>query len=204
MLGVGCASRLSPRLTASPATTGLVALECYLYPEDPEHVRSRFAAPDSFPARVAYLETTAGEPRSFRGISVYGTGLVLFSKLPPGEYRLSGVRVLDIEYSQALLRMVTTELEFRIPESEHLDPIRVETSRPLYAGHLAIHRVTTQEDVVHSPPGAPERRAGAVRLDLRRTDEDEARAWQGVLAKKGYRRSEWGKSIQVRLAELRK
>jgi len=200
-IGFGCASRLSPKLHQPPSSAGLAVVECFLYPEDPTHVRSKFAAPDSFPARVAYLESM-NDGHAARGLSVYGTGYVLFPDLEPGEYRLTRVRVETREYSMALSHTVATDYEFKVPEQTHAS-VRVEPGEPVYVGALAIRRAYGWEDVGRAPSDDPTRRSNA-RVTLERSDEGEARAWTELLARKKYRRSAWRGAIEKRLAEIQK
>ena len=197
----GCAGRLSPHLDDSPAKSGLAVLECYYYPSDPEKVRSKFSAPDSFVARAAYLETFDGS-RSFRGLSEYGTGYVIFTDVPPGTYRLTRIDMETKEYSEQLLRDLSLDVTFRIPPGTAGDTARIEIGRPVYLGRLAIRRAYKYEDVAHAPSQTARQEKGKVDMKLRALPEDEGRAWRKLLERKSYKRSLWGPAIEERLDEV--
>jgi hypothetical protein len=177
----------------------LAVLECYLHPQDPGGVRSKFAAPDSFPARVAYLESVA-DGHLVRGLSVYGTGYVLFPDLDPGNYRLRSVRVETSEYSMALSHMIATEYEFLVPEITKAS-VHVENGTPAYLGVLSIRRTYGSEDVGRSASDDPTKRPNA-QLSLERSEAGEARALRALLAEKTYRRTAWREPIETRLAAI--
>ena len=197
----GCAGRLSPHLDSPPEKSGLAVLECYYYPSDPEKVRSKFSAPDSFPARAAYLEKFDGS-RSFRGLSSYGTGYVIFTDVPSGTYRLTRVDLETKEYSEQLLRDLTLDVTFRIPSNTPGDTARIEAGRPVYLGHLAIRRAYHYEDVAHAPSQTARQEEGPVDLKFRLWQEEEFRAWHTLLQRKSYKRSDWGPLIEKRLTEV--
>ena len=199
LVTAGCAGRLSPTLHEPPSTAGLVLLECYLYPEDPHHVRSKFAAADSVPPRVAYLESLT-DGHAERGHPVYGTGYVLFPDLEPGEYRLTRVWVEAREYSTPLSRFVSTDYMFRIPDEAQAS-LRVTVGTPSYLGHLSIRRGYAWEDM-KSGGSHPIPRHDDARVILTRSPVAEARAWTEVLSTKKYRRSKWRGAIEKRLAEI--
>lgn len=199
LVTAGCAGRLSPTLHEPPSRAGLVLLECYLYPEDRHHVRSKFAATDSFPARVAYLESVT-DGHTERGHPVYGTGYVLFPDLEPDEYRLTRVWVETREYSTPLSRFVSTDYLFRIPDEVRAS-LRVTVGTPSYLGHLSIQRGYAWVDM---KPGSNPIRfpPDDARIILTRSQVAEARAWMEILSKKKYRRSKWREAIEKRLAEI--
>jgi hypothetical protein len=199
----GCAGRLSPHLHGPPESTGLVVLECYYYPVDPEGVRSTYAAPDSFPARSAYLETMDGS-RHVRGLSSYGTGFVIFSGVPPGTYRLARVDLETNEYSSQLARELKTDVTFHLPPETFGDTVLVEAGRPVYVGRLAILRPYRYEDVARTPKQEGRKEDGNVDLTIRKLDQEEARAWRTLLKRKSYRKSSWGAAMQKRLSEVEK
>jgi hypothetical protein len=198
LVTAGCAGRLSPTLHEPPSRAGLALLECYLYPEDPKHVRSKFAASDSFPARVAYLESVT-DGHTARGYTVYGTGYVLFPDLEPGEYRLTRVWVETHEYSTALSRSIATDYLFRIPDDKHAS-LSVTLGAPSYLGFLSIWRGYDWEDMKWG--SHPIRTPDDGRVSFTRSQVAEARAWTQVLAMKKYRRSKWREAIEKRLAEI--
>jgi len=203
LLAAGCAGHISPKLDDSPEKSGLAVLECYYYPSDPEQVRSKYNAPDSFVARAAYLETFDGS-RSFRGLSDYGTGYVIFTDVPAGRYRLTRIDMETKEYSEQLLRDLTLDVTFRIPPGTPGDTARIENGRPLYLGHLAIRRSYKYEDVAHAPSQTARKEDGPVDMEFRANEEDEVRAWRTLLERKSYKRSLWGPAMEKRLAEVEK
>ena len=196
----GCAARLSPSLHLPPSGAGLAVLECYLYPQDPSGVRPKFASQDSFPASAAYLESAA-DGHVVRGFSIYGTGCVLFPDLPPGNYRLSHVRVETSEYSVTLSRMIDTEYKFLVPESTKVS-VQVEKGTLAYLGLLSFRRRYTREDVTHPPSYESPVKLPNAQVSLERSKAGEARALRTLLAQKKYRRTAWRGPIENRLAAI--